>query len=149
MNHSANSLEIRHMQCMPTHVYMQVHTNMHTCMHACMLITCMRTCKHKHTHSSISTGIERFFTLTTVFNIIKASVSVCVRLCVLPRHILTDDHANSMNGIIYHFCGLRSFGGQVSWDETACAGATYQETDETITHQVVDRPKLTTQILSR
>ena len=37
----------------------------------------------------------------------------------------------------------------MSWDETVCPGATYQETDETITHQVVDRPKLTTQNLSR
>lgn len=35
---------------------------------------------------------------------------------------------------------VRSFSGQVSWDQTLALGATYQESDETITHQVVDRP---------
>lgn len=44
---------------------------------------------------------------------------------------------------------IRSFGGQVSWDETACSGATFQETDEGITHQIVDRPKLTSQHFNR
>ncbi|XP_076452678.1 pescadillo homolog [Babylonia areolata] len=44
---------------------------------------------------------------------------------------------------------IRAFGGQVSWDETVCGGATYQETDEGITHQIVDRPKLTSQHFNR
>lgn len=35
---------------------------------------------------------------------------------------------------------IRSFSGQVSWDKTTALGATYQEDDETITHQIVDRP---------
>lgn len=35
---------------------------------------------------------------------------------------------------------IRSFSGQVSWDKTSALGSTYQETDETITHQIVDRP---------
>ncbi|XP_075915895.1 pescadillo homolog [Petromyzon marinus] len=35
---------------------------------------------------------------------------------------------------------IRSFGGQVSWHSSVCIGATYPETDETITHQLVDRP---------
>jgi pescadillo len=35
---------------------------------------------------------------------------------------------------------IRSFSGQVSWDKTVALGATYQESDETITHQIVDRP---------
>ena len=69
---------------------------------------------------------------------ISASVFVCV--FTVSFHQEHECH---------HFCGSRSFGGQVSWDETVCPGATYQETDETITHQVVDRPKLTTQNLSR
>jgi len=34
---------------------------------------------------------------------------------------------------------IRSFGGEVSWDASASEGATYPETDETITHQIVDR----------
>ncbi|XP_067928767.1 pescadillo homolog isoform X2 [Watersipora subatra] len=34
---------------------------------------------------------------------------------------------------------LRCFGAKVSWDPTVCAGASYPETDETITHQIVDR----------
>lgn len=35
---------------------------------------------------------------------------------------------------------IRSFGGEVSWDETVALGSTFTETDESITHQVVDRP---------
>ncbi|KAF6039615.1 PES1 [Bugula neritina] len=34
---------------------------------------------------------------------------------------------------------LRNFGAKVSWDPSVSAGATYLESDETITHQIVDR----------
>lgn len=44
---------------------------------------------------------------------------------------------------------IRSFGGKVSWDSTVFNGATYEESDETITHQIVDRPSLGQQYLSR
>ncbi|KAJ8312051.1 hypothetical protein KUTeg_009424 [Tegillarca granosa] len=44
---------------------------------------------------------------------------------------------------------IRSFGGEVSWDYTVAVGSTFQETDESITHQIVDRPKLPRQYLSR
>lgn len=44
---------------------------------------------------------------------------------------------------------LRSFGGVVSWEETGSAGAPYPESDETITHEVVDRPTLSHRYLSR
>ncbi|XP_025092825.1 pescadillo homolog [Pomacea canaliculata] len=44
---------------------------------------------------------------------------------------------------------IRSFGGQVSWDASVGTGATYQEPDESITHQIVDRPTLSKQYLSR
>ncbi|KAL7739636.1 hypothetical protein ACLKA6_018847 [Drosophila palustris] len=44
---------------------------------------------------------------------------------------------------------IRSFGGKVSWDSSVFAGATYDESDETITHQIVDRPSLSTQYISR
>ncbi|KAL8567297.1 hypothetical protein ACOMHN_023340 [Nucella lapillus] len=44
---------------------------------------------------------------------------------------------------------IRSFGGQVSWDERVCSGATYQEGEEGITHQIVDRPKLMSQHFNR
>ncbi|XP_013408166.1 pescadillo homolog [Lingula anatina] len=44
---------------------------------------------------------------------------------------------------------IRSFGGEVSWDKTVAVGATYSETDETITHQIVDRPNVAKQYLSR
>ncbi|XP_015368503.1 PREDICTED: pescadillo homolog [Diuraphis noxia] len=45
---------------------------------------------------------------------------------------------------------LRCFGAQVSWDETTFPeGATFPETDETITHQIVDRPDLEKQYISR
>lgn len=44
---------------------------------------------------------------------------------------------------------IRSFGGQVSWHSTVAIGATYEESDETITHQIVDRPEVPNQYLSR
>uniref|UniRef100_A0A1B0FF87 Pescadillo homolog n=1 Tax=Glossina morsitans morsitans TaxID=37546 RepID=A0A1B0FF87_GLOMM len=44
---------------------------------------------------------------------------------------------------------LRSFGARVSWDSTVFFGATFDESDETITHQIVDRPSLNKQYISR
>lgn len=44
---------------------------------------------------------------------------------------------------------IRSFGGKVSWDKSLFAGATFDETDETITHQIVDRPQVSKQYMSR
>lgn len=44
---------------------------------------------------------------------------------------------------------IRSFGGKVSWDSTVFIGATYDESDETITHQIVDRPALSMKYISR
>ncbi|KAF7387860.1 hypothetical protein HZH66_010627 [Vespula vulgaris] len=44
---------------------------------------------------------------------------------------------------------LRSFGGEVSWDKLLFVGATFDENDETITHQIVDRPSMDKQFLSR
>ena len=47
-------------------------------------------------------------------------------------------------------CALyRSFGGCVSWESHDAAGATYDEQDDTITHQIVDRPSQRHVILSR
>ncbi|XP_060763410.1 pescadillo [Neoarius graeffei] len=44
---------------------------------------------------------------------------------------------------------LRCFGAQVSWDRSLCIGSTYDITDETITHHVVDRPSLDKQYINR
>ncbi|KAM4578409.1 pescadillo isoform 2-T2 [Fundulus diaphanus] len=44
---------------------------------------------------------------------------------------------------------IRCFGGQVSWDKSVCIGSTYDVTDETITHQVVDRPNVDKQYMNR
>lgn len=44
---------------------------------------------------------------------------------------------------------IRSFGGQVSWDETAGSGAPLPENDEKITHQVCDRPTQGHRFLNR
>ncbi|XP_006818888.1 pescadillo homolog [Saccoglossus kowalevskii] len=44
---------------------------------------------------------------------------------------------------------IRCFGGLVSWDKIICMGATYEEKDESITHQIVDRPNQEKQYLSR
>ena len=44
---------------------------------------------------------------------------------------------------------LRCFGAEVSWDKLLFVGATFDESDETITHHVVDRPSMTKQYISR
>ncbi|XP_019394805.1 PREDICTED: pescadillo homolog isoform X2 [Crocodylus porosus] len=44
---------------------------------------------------------------------------------------------------------IRCFGGEVSWDKSVCIGAAYEVTDPTITHQIVDRPNLEKQVISR
>ncbi|XP_041095973.1 pescadillo homolog [Polyodon spathula] len=44
---------------------------------------------------------------------------------------------------------IRCFGGLVSWDKSVCIGGTFDVTDETITHQIVDRPSLDKQYINR
>ncbi|KAM6944922.1 pescadillo [Lycodopsis pacificus] len=44
---------------------------------------------------------------------------------------------------------IRCFGGEVSWDTSVCIGSTYKVTDETITHQIVDRPNIDKQYINR
>lgn len=44
---------------------------------------------------------------------------------------------------------IRSFGGEVSWDKNLFPGATYDETDPSITHQIVDRSNIEKQHLDR
>lgn len=44
---------------------------------------------------------------------------------------------------------IRCFGGEVSWDKSLFVGSTFEETDETITHQIVDRPSMDKQYISR
>ncbi|KAJ8918791.1 hypothetical protein NQ315_011075 [Exocentrus adspersus] len=44
---------------------------------------------------------------------------------------------------------IRCFGGEVSWNKTLFVGSTFDENDESITHQIVDRPSLEKQYISR
>lgn len=44
---------------------------------------------------------------------------------------------------------LRSLGGEVSWASSSGVASTYEESDESITHQIVDRPSQSHQFLSR
>jgi pescadillo protein len=44
---------------------------------------------------------------------------------------------------------IRCFGGKVSWDKSCFVGASFDEDDETITHQIVDRPSIGKQYISR
>ncbi|XP_056603188.1 pescadillo [Triplophysa dalaica] len=44
---------------------------------------------------------------------------------------------------------IRCLGGQVSWDKSLCIGSTYDVTDETITHHIVDRPNIDKQYINR
>uniref|UniRef100_A0A3Q1J5R3 Pescadillo homolog n=1 Tax=Anabas testudineus TaxID=64144 RepID=A0A3Q1J5R3_ANATE len=44
---------------------------------------------------------------------------------------------------------IRCFGGEVSWDKSVGIGSTYEVTEETITHQIVDRPNTDKQYINR
>ncbi|XP_072244091.1 pescadillo [Leuresthes tenuis] len=44
---------------------------------------------------------------------------------------------------------IRCFGGEVSWDKSVCIGSKYDVTDETITHQIADRPNVDKQYMNR
>ncbi|CAG2100826.1 unnamed protein product [Medioppia subpectinata] len=44
---------------------------------------------------------------------------------------------------------IRSFGGTVSWSKSLHIGATFDENDETITHQIVDREDITSKYMNR
>lgn len=44
---------------------------------------------------------------------------------------------------------IRCFGGEVSWDKDLFVGSTFDENDETITHQIVDRQSMDKQYISR
>merc|ERR1712168_1164938 len=44
---------------------------------------------------------------------------------------------------------IRGFGGEVSWDATLAIGSTYTVDDSKITHQIVDRPAIQNQVLTR
>ncbi|XP_075069163.1 pescadillo homolog [Mixophyes fleayi] len=44
---------------------------------------------------------------------------------------------------------IRCFGGEVSWDSSLCIGATYDSSDTSITHHIVDRPNVQPQIINR
>ena len=44
---------------------------------------------------------------------------------------------------------IRSFGGEVSWDRTLSIDATFEESDESITYQIVDRENVKAQYLNR
>ncbi|XP_063531033.1 pescadillo homolog [Cydia strobilella] len=44
---------------------------------------------------------------------------------------------------------IRCFGGEVSWDRNMFVGATFDESDESINYQIVDRPSMDKQFLSR
>jgi pescadillo protein len=44
---------------------------------------------------------------------------------------------------------IRCFGGKVSWDKNTFVGAIFDENDETITHQICDRPEISNKYISR
>lgn len=37
----------------------------------------------------------------------------------------------------------------MSWDKSLCIGATYEATDPSITHHIIDRPRLDKQVVGR
>ncbi|XP_010131849.1 PREDICTED: pescadillo homolog, partial [Buceros rhinoceros silvestris] len=44
---------------------------------------------------------------------------------------------------------IRCFGGQVSWDKSLCIGATYDVSDRSVTHHIIDRPRVEKQVVGR
>lgn len=66
---------------------------------------------------------------------------------------------NLFNGLKFYVCRevpreavvfvIRCFGGEVSWDKTCFVGATFEESDETITHQIVDREHISNKYMNR
>lgn len=44
---------------------------------------------------------------------------------------------------------IKCFGGKVSWDKSCFVGSTFDESDETITHQICDRPSIENKYISR
>ncbi|NXS59882.1 PESC protein, partial [Brachypteracias leptosomus] len=44
---------------------------------------------------------------------------------------------------------IRCFGGQVSWDKSLCIGATYDVNDPSVTHHIIDRPRVEQQVVGR
>lgn len=44
---------------------------------------------------------------------------------------------------------IRCFGGKVSWDKNSFVGSTFDENDESITHQIVDRPSVGKTFINR
>ncbi|XP_059193019.1 pescadillo [Centropristis striata] len=44
---------------------------------------------------------------------------------------------------------IRCFGGEVSWDKSVSIGSTYDVTEESITHHIVDRPEVGKQYINR
>uniref|UniRef100_A0A8C5PHY9 Pescadillo homolog n=1 Tax=Leptobrachium leishanense TaxID=445787 RepID=A0A8C5PHY9_9ANUR len=44
---------------------------------------------------------------------------------------------------------IRSFGGEVSWDASVCIGSTYNSSDSSITHHILDRPSISPQMINR
>ena len=44
---------------------------------------------------------------------------------------------------------IRCFGGEVSWDKLLFVGASFDENDESVTHQIADRPSMDKQFISR
>lgn len=54
-------------------------------------------------------------------------------------------------GLLGHCCSFvtRSFGGEVTWDADDAAGSRFEESDDSITHQIVDRPLQKHRFISR
>lgn len=44
---------------------------------------------------------------------------------------------------------IRCFGGEVSWDKLLFVGSSFDESDEAITHHIIDRPSVDKEYLSR
>lgn len=84
------------------------------------------------------------------------SESCCSETPTKSQDVFTERNKETIRinlKLVSVFCVLllpyRCFGGEVSWDKSVCIGSTYEVTDETITHQIVDRPNIDKQYINR
>lgn len=80
-----------------------------------------------------------FFFVTYIHNI-PVSLTFCIQ-CVVFLLLLHSVHRSH---VVFRCCS-----GVASWDYTFGVGATYQESDDSITHHIIDRPTVANQRLDR
>jgi len=73
---------------------------------------------------------ERYPTFVDAIRDLEDCLCLCFLYSTFPK--------NTKTPLVFM---IRAFGGQVSWESTSAVGATFDESDSSITHQICDRPR--------